>query len=122
MRNVSENNNWELWLKFFFTAVEKQAIKNLEVTEKIQSLYEEMKTVFAEVLSSKYSINALDFVFTNPVFRNNKFTNKSAVPTNTAAKFSKKLVEENLLSLVEEASGSRAAMYSFEPLMKLVRI
>lgn len=122
MRNVSENNDWELWLKFFFTAVEKQAIKNLEITEKIQELYEEMKTIFADVLSSKYSINALDFVFTNPVFRNNKFTNKSAVPTNTAAKFSKKLVEENLLTLVEEASGNRAAMYSFEPLMKLVRI
>ena len=122
MRNVSEHNNWELWLKFFFIAVEKQAVKNLEITEKIQKLYEEMKTVFAEALSSKYSINALDFVFTNPVFRNNKFTNKSAVPTNTAAKFSKKLVEEGLLVLVEEASGSRPAMYSFEPLMKLVRI
>lgn len=122
LRNVSENNDWEDWLKFFLTAVEKQSIKNLEITEKIQGLYDEMKFKFSDVLSSKYSINALDFVFTNPVFRNNKFTNKSNVPSNTAAKFSKKLLEEGLLVTVEEASGSRPAMFAFEPLMKLVRI
>ena len=79
-------------------------------------------------------IEADSYYFLNPIFiriesqtkfitkATFKFTNKSAVPTNTAAKFSKKLVEEGLLVLVEEASGSRPAMYSFEPLMKLVRI
>lgn len=122
MRSVSQEEQWEEWLKFFFTAVREQAIKNLEITEKIQSLYDEMKYKFSEVLSSKYSINALDFVFTNPVFRNNRFTNKSSVPPNTAAKFSKKLLEEGLLVTVEEFSGNRPALYSFEPLMNLVRI
>ena len=35
-------------------------------------LYEKMKQEFSVTLSSKWSIKALDFVFTYPIFRNNK--------------------------------------------------
>lgn len=122
MRAVSQCNDWNSWIRFFLIAVERQAIHNLEVAEKIKALYDEMKEVFTNVLASKYSINVLDFVFTNPVFRNNKFTCASGVPHNSAAKFSKRLVDSGLLVVLEEGAGSRAAMYSFEPLISLVRV
>lgn len=122
MRNVSENNEWDEWIKFFLTAVDKQAIKNLQIAENIRNLYEEMKTSFAEILSSKWSLNTLDFVFTNPIFRNNRFTSNAGIPAPTAAKFTKKLIDIGYLSTRKEASGRRPALYSFEPLMKLVRI
>jgi Fic family protein len=122
MRNVSENNDWEGWCEFFLEAVEQQAIRNLEIAENIRELYENMKTIFSENLSSKWSVSALDFVFTNPVFRNNKFTANSGIPTPTAARFTRILLEKNLLITLEEASGRRPALYSFEPLMELVRV
>lgn len=122
MRNVSENSNWEGWCNFFLEAVEKQAIRNLEIAESIRHLYEEMKNIFSDSLSSKWSVNALDFVFTNPVFRNNKFTASSGIPSATAARFTRILLEKELLTPLEEASGRRPALYSFEPLMKLVRV
>lgn len=122
MRKVSENGDWNQWIQFFLTAVDKQAIRNLEVAESIQNLYEEMKIIFAETLSSKWSVSVLDFVFTNPVFRNSKLTNNAGIPTPTAAKFTKKLIDAGYLSVKEESSGRRPALYSFEPLMKLVRI
>lgn len=122
MRNVSETGDWNKWCEFFLTAIEKQAVKNLHVAESIQNLYEEMKSRFSEVLASKWSVNALDFVFTNPVFRNSKFTNNAGIPAPTAAKFAKKLIDAGFIITREEASGRRPALYSFEPLMKLVRI
>lgn len=122
MRNVSENNDWESWCIFFLEAIEQQAIRNLTIAENIRELYEEMKNVFSDVLSSKWSVNALDFVFTNPVFRNNKFTANSGIPTATAARFTRLLLDKNLLTTVEEASGRKPALYSFEPLMILVRV
>lgn len=122
MRNVSQNNNWEEWIKFFLIAVEKQAIKNLEIAEQIKVLYDEMKAIFSEILSSKWSLNALDFVFTYPVFRNNKFTSSAGIPAPTAAKFTKKLIDAGYLITKEDSSGRRPALYSFEPLMKLVRV
>ena len=122
MRKVSEHGDWESWCYFFLGAVEQQAIRNLSIAEDIRTLYEEMKSVFSDALSSKWSLNALDFVFTNPVFRNNKFTTKSGIPTASAARFTRVLLEKNLILTFEEASGRRPALYSFEPLMKLVRV
>lgn len=122
MRKVSENGDWESWCSFFLHAVEHQAISNLEIAEKIRALYEEMKNVFSDLLSSKYSDNALDYIFTNPVFRNNRFTSKSGIPTPTAARFTRLLLDNGLIRTIEESAGRRPALYSFEPLMELVRV
>lgn len=122
MRQVSEKNNWEAWIRFFLKAVENQAILNLEIAKSIKTLYEQMKNEFTELLSSKWSLNTLDFVFTNPVFRNNKFTSSSGIPNATAASITKKLLDNGYLLQKEEASGRRPALYSFEPLMKIVRV
>lgn len=122
MRNVSENNDWEKWCVFFLNAVEKQAFRNLEIAENIKNLYEEMKHIFSDTLSSKWSVNALDYIFANPIFRNNRFTSKSGIPGPTAARFTRMLLEKELIRTLEEASGRRPALYAFEPLLKLVRV
>jgi Fic family protein len=122
MRNVSLENNWTDWCIFFLHAIEEQSIKNLEIAENISNLYNEMKEKFREILSSQYSLNALDFVFTNPLFRNSKFINESGIPKSTAKRFPKILIEEGLLKVQDESSGTRSALYSFEPLMRLVRV
>ncbi|MDE1464292.1 Fic family protein [Spartinivicinus poritis] len=122
MRNVSKNGDWESWCSFFLEAIEQQAIRNLTIAENIQSLYENMKVTFAEVLSSKWSVNTLDFIFANPVFRNNRFTTHSGIPAASAARFTRILLEKQLITTIEEASGRRPALYSFEPLMQLVRV
>lgn len=122
MRRVSETGDWNSWCEFFLDAVEQQAKSSLTIAENIRELYEEMKGTFAEVLSSKWSLNALDFVFTNPVFRNNKFAINSQIPNTTAIRFTKALAECGMLAVLEESSGRRSTLYSFEPLMKLVRV
>src|SRR5690606_1341680 len=122
MRNVSRSNDWNNWIKFFLIAVEKQAIRNLQIAESIKNLYEEMKTEFSDLLSSKWSLTALDFIFTNPVFRNNRFVNNTKIPVPTAAIMVKKLIDRGYLVQKEAAAGRRPALYSFEPLMRLVRV
>ncbi|HRE18687.1 MAG: Fic family protein [Candidatus Accumulibacter sp.] len=122
MRSVSESNDWTAWCMFFLEAVEKQAIRNLSVTDNIGTLYEKMKHTFSESLASKFSVNALDFVFTNPVFRNSRFTKNSGIPASTAARFTRVLLERDLLTTLEEPSGRRPALYAFEPLLQLVRV
>lgn len=122
MRKVSEKDDWTSWCLFFLEAVEKQAITNLQIAESISELYEKMKQEFGNSLSSRWSVNALDFVFTNPIFRNSKFTQTSGIPSATAARFARVMLEKKLLLVLEEPSGRRPALYSFEPLMELVRV
>lgn len=122
MRKVSTTNDWNDWIKFFLTAVENQAIKNLQIAESIKELYENTKVEFSELLSSKWNLEILDYIFTNPIFRNNKFVKATGIPNATATTIIKKLIEAEYLVVQEEASGRRAAMYVFEPLMRLVRV
>lgn len=122
MRSVSEENDWEGWCKFFLKAVEDQANKNLMVVEKISGLYKEMQHRFADVLSSKSSGAVLDFVFTYPVFRTNKFVGSDNIPSASAPRFIKLLLDNKLIVMIEEGAGRRPARYRFEPLMELLRV
>lgn len=121
MREVSRSGAWTDWTIFFLGALEDQAKQNLEQAEAIRSLYEEMKTRFRELLSSQWSTAALDFLFSRPVFRNNVFTGKSGIPTPTAHRFARTLLEHGFIETIEPAAGRRPALYSFEPLLRLVR-
>lgn len=121
MREVSANGAWENWCIFFFTAVKEQAFQNLQVAEDTRKLYADLKPRFTKLLASRWSTQALDYLFTNPVFRNSRFTKQSGIPSQTAARFSRKLLEEGILSVRLEASGRQSAVYSFEPLLELVK-
>lgn len=122
MKEVSKSDNWTSWCVFFLEAVEKQAHKNLCIAESIKELHDEMKEIFRDLLNSRYHDIALEFVFKNPVFRNNKFTSNAGLTQATAHNFTRTLLKENLIRTVEEASGRRPALYAFEPLLKIVRI
>lgn len=121
MRQVSINDDWTGWCEFFLEALREQANRNLSTAIQISDLYEEMKVVFREKLASQWSIVAQDFIFSQPVFRNNRFTKRSGIPKQTAAKFTRMLTDQGLLRELSPASGRRAALYSFEPLMQIVR-
>lgn len=122
MRDVSQHGHWEQWINFFLKAVQNQAYNNLEVAESIKSLYEEMKTKFNDSLSSKWSVTVLDYMFTKPVFRLNRFNKETGIPSASTSGIIRRLIESGMLKVVQEAAGRRAALYSFEPLMRLVRI
>jgi Fic family protein len=121
MREVSASGSWTEWVLFFLRALEAQANENLNKAEEIRNLYNSMKEEFRNVLASQWSTTALDFVFSRPVFRNNIFTSKSGIPAPTAHRFARALVESGIVKTLEPASGRRAALYSFEPLLHLVR-
>lgn len=121
MREVSASNEWTDWIAFFLGALEAQAQQNLQKAEEIRELYEKMKGRFREVLSSQWSTPALDFMFTRPIFRNNIFTSRSGIPAATAHRFARILAEQGLLQTLVPAAGRRPALYSFEPLLTVVR-
>nr|UOP04358.1 Fic family protein [Conchiformibius kuhniae] len=122
MRQVSQTGDWNEWIIFFLNAVESQSIRNLQISENIRNLYEEMKQRFSQVLSSKHALTVLDFVFTYPVFRNSSLAEKTALSPATANRFTKALHEQGLLTVIEEGSGRKSTRYSFEHLMNLVRV
>lgn len=122
MRAVSAENKWTEWASFFLKAVAEQAKSNCLIAERIRYLYEGMKIKIAEILSSKWSMQVCDFLFTNPKFRGSTLYTQTDIPKNTAAQFLRKLVDEEIIIQQSPPSGRKAALYSFEPLLNLVRV
>jgi len=122
MRSVSREDAWTDWCVFFLNALEHQAEENLRKAQEIGALYEEMKVRFREELSSKWHLNALDFIFGNPVFKASSFLQRSGVPRATAQRFLRVLAQSDLLSVVVPPSGRRPTLYAFEALLALVRV
>ncbi len=81
-----------------------------------------MKPIFSETLSSKWAMTVLDFVFTYPVFRGNQLSEKTEITPATANRFVRTLHDKGILMLKEESAGRKSALYSFEPMMNLVRV
>jgi Fic family protein len=124
MRAVSAEHDWTGWLVFFLEAVKQQAEYNLDAMNRIRQLYENMKSVFSEITGSRYAISLLDAIFTMPVFRNQQICKRSGIPPATVNRLTNALLADgrNLLKTARPASGRRAAVYSFEPLLELIRV
>lgn len=122
MRLVSEKGDWTGWIIFFLRAMHEQAIVNTQTADSILNLYNEMREKFREILNSQYHDQALDYVFSSPIFRNDSFISRSGIPAASARSLSRRLAEADIIRLVQPASGRRAALYAFDPLLKLLKI
>lgn len=121
MRRVSSHDEWTEWCVFFLNGLRSQAERNISVAQRIFRLYDEMKLRFREELKSEWAIEALDFMFANPSFKNSKFTGHDRIPPYVAASMTRKLREVGILSQIVPGSGRRPAIYGFEPLISIIR-
>ena len=121
LRAVSADDDWDEWILFFLQILQRQAEINIAITDRIADLYNDMQSRFRELLNSQWAPVAVDYVFGKPVFRNSAFTSSAGIPNQTAHRFSRVLIEEGILTVVEEAAGRRAALLSFQPLLEIVR-
>lgn len=121
LRAVSEHDDWDEWILFFLEILQRQAELNISITNRIKDLYNQMSQIFRETLNSQWAQVALDYIFAKPVFRNSAFTSSSGIPHQTAHRISRILIEQGILTVIEEAAGRRAALLSFQPLLEIVR-
>ncbi|MFC5345887.1 Fic family protein [Brevundimonas staleyi] len=122
MRAVSAIGDWTGWTVFFLRAMHEQAKFNIQTADRIFALYGSMRELFRVVLNSQFHDQALDFIFSSPVFRNDRFVDRSGIPTSSARLISRRLVDANLLRTIEPSAGRRAALYAFDPLLDLLRV
>ena len=121
LREVSLTGDWNLWIEFFLEILQRQAVINMKITDGIGDLYGKMQINFREVLNSQWAPLALDYIFAKPIFRNSAFTSSAGIPSQTAHRMSRQLIDSGLLTVNEGASGRRASLLSFQPLLELVR-
>lgn len=120
LRMVSKNGEWSEWCAFFCKALCVQAEANIQTIGQIKAHYEAMREQFRDLLRSRWSTDALDYIFANPIFRNNRFKRNSGIPPQTANSFTNKLVEAGLLRVLIPPSGRAPGLYVFPSLLEIV--
>ena len=91
---VSENGDWNSWIKFFLEAIIEQSKENITKAKKIIDLYEYKKQRISELTKSKFGIKILDALFIKPIFQSGDFVKISKIPRESAFRYLR-ILEEN---------------------------
>jgi Fic family protein len=121
LRAVSETEDWTGWCRFFLAALQSQATENIDIVGRIQGLYEDMREQLRDILRSKWSVDALNYIFANPIFRNNRFTRDAGIPKPTANSFTNRLVDAGILRVLISPAGRAPGLYAFPKLLEIVQ-
>jgi Fic family protein len=117
--DVSENNNWTGWVKFFLNALIEQARSNENKARAILDLYQKKKDWIVEKTHSQYAVRALDWFFNRPIFRTSDFVSSADIPPPTASRIVRIAKKEGLLREIRSSQGRRASILAFSELLNI---
>lgn len=119
LRNVSERQDWESWIKFFLNALTIQAQKAEETGRSILKLHSELKNQIT-VINSQYAPYLLDAIFVRPIFTTASMRKHVKIKnTQTFFNLINKFVEIGILK-ESNPKQKRNKVYVFEKLMKIL--
>ena len=121
LRNITAENDWGSWIKFFLTAIIEQSKINTKKINQILELYNRMKNSIQDITKSHYIYSILDTIFSKPIFTTLTFSKFANIPNRkTANSILQKLTEKNIIQLSREASGNRGNLYTFQELVDII--
>jgi Fic family protein len=117
---VSSEDDWTGWCLFFLGALTKQAKENEAKARRILDLYQKMKGMVVDATQSKYSIAALDFFFSRPIFSSSLFADESHISAPTARRILNVCHDKGLLKEIRKSSGRKPVIFAFSELLNIV--
>ena len=119
---ITEQGNWQAWIEFFLTAIREQARDDASKASEILTLYDQMKMHIAEVTRSQFAIQAVDFLFTRPIFSTPQLHQETNIKTASASRLVSALLEAGDLRTLQEGRGRSPAIYAFPELLNIIQV
>lgn len=119
LKRVSEEENWENWIRFFLTALTDQSLKTQVSVLEIIALHNNLKNKIIAI-NSAYAINLLDIIFTNPII---SFVSiKKRLKTKSYQTIYNLLTKFVKIGILKEVSGKRRnRIYVFQELLDILK-
>jgi len=118
---ISQNDDWENWVLFFLTAIEKQAGNNSQKALQLLSLYNELKEKILKNSRSANAIKGLDVIFMTPLFTSSQFIKNTKMNLQTANRVLTFFKKENILETYRKPSGRAPEVFVFPRLYEMVK-
>lgn len=121
LRNVSEKQDWENWIKFFLNALTIQAQKAEAASKSILKLHQELKNEIV-TLNSQYAPYLLDGIFVRPIFSASSLQKHVKIKnTQTLYTLIGRFVDLGILKEID-SKQKRNKVYRFEKLIKILNL
>lgn len=104
--------NWCEWIKFFLEAVTTQSQKNIDLIERIDTLYEETIDSLRKVIGSDRVIDIARFMLKKPIFTKKKMSEELGYPVSTVGNYLSKLENENIIFSDGRVRNKKYYLYS----------
>jgi len=119
LRNVSEQEDWQSWIKFFLNAITIQSKKAETTANNILTLYQKYKEIIDE-FNSVYAIHLIDAIFTYPVFSSASIRKNVKIKnTQTLFNLIKKFIDKGIIK-EKFPKRKRGKIYVFDELVKIL--
>jgi Fic family protein len=118
---LSQEDDWDGWIRYFLLAATEQARKNSAQAADIMELRVEAQTVLQESVKSPFSRDAIEFLFSSVIFSAADFWRQTGIKQRqTARNILQRLVDARLLEIYEQGRGRRSTVYIFPKLFSIV--
>lgn len=101
LREVTEQNNWEDWVKFVINGVGETAAMTLKKINAILNLKNEAIPVIKTALKSSYSKELVDLLYSYPYIKTAILESNNIAKRQTAADYLKKIEKSGLLKSIK---------------------
>ncbi len=117
LNDITKENNYVNWIKFFLEGVAWQSAKTQSTIDKMLGLYNEIKEKLYSY-KSPYSFKMLDFIFSQPVFTSKDVITKLDLNKVTVSRLIRIF---DKLELLEETERKRNKIYIFRKLLAIIQ-
>ena len=121
LREISQTGSWELWIRFFITAILERSQANIATLQEMTALYEESKKKLHDCTSSGYAISILDYAFQYPIFTIPAMAKELKMTVPALFHLIQKLQRAGFFQCVKKGSGRQAALWSFSRMMDILQ-
>lgn len=114
----NEENGWNNWIKFFLDSVNKQVVKNINVIEEIDILYENDLEKITSLINSTNVIDLLKAMYQKPIFNVKTISTLAGIADATCRRYLARLEEEKI---IYSDNKNRNRKYYYYNLLDLLR-
>ncbi len=123
LRHVSAAGEWDDWIRFFLTAVERQCEDNIRLLDTMNALHERLREELPRTTGSSTAPLLLDYLFEKPLFTLPDLyrSGETNLTVQGIANIARRLSKASIIRQISPCRGTLPAVWEFKGLMDALR-
>jgi len=118
LNGTRKEDGWNQWIKFFLESVNKQALKNINIVDEIDKLYEKDLEQIMNLINSINVVDLIKSMFQRPIFDVKTISALAGIPDSTCRRYLSILEEEKIIYSDNKVRNRKYYYYNLLDLLR----